>query len=78
MKWTSVTLRMVTDLDVAATRLWLTSAHIITRERVNFVYDADISGFFDNVNHGKLIELLGHRIEDARMLRLITSFSSQA
>ncbi len=48
--------------------------HIITRERVNFVYDADISGFFDNVNHGKLIELLGHRIEDARMLRLITKF----
>lgn len=47
---------------------------IITRERVNFVYDADISGFFDNVNHGKLIELLGHRIEDARMLRLITKF----
>jgi len=47
---------------------------IITRERVNFVYDADISGFFDNVNHGKLIELLGHRIEDTRMLRLITKF----
>jgi len=47
---------------------------IITRERVNFVYDADISGFFDNVNHRKLVELLGHRIEDARMLRLITKF----
>ncbi|TWU31111.1 group II intron reverse transcriptase/maturase [Novipirellula artificiosorum] len=47
---------------------------IIVRERVNFVYDADIAGFFDNVCHEKLVELLGHRLKDQRLLRLITKF----
>ena len=47
---------------------------IITRQRVNWVLDADIKGFFDNVDFGKLLELLGRRIEDRRMLRLITKF----
>ena len=46
----------------------------ITRRRVNWVLDADIKGFFDNVDFGKLQELLGRRIEDPRMLRLITKF----
>ena len=31
---------------------------IITRQRVNWVLDADIKGFFDNVDFGKLLELL--------------------
>lgn len=47
---------------------------IITRRRVNWVLDADIKGFFDNVDFGKLQELLDRRIEDDRMLRLITKF----
>ncbi len=47
---------------------------IITRRRVNWVLDADIKGFFDNVDFEKLQELLGRRIEDPRMLRLITKF----
>jgi len=46
----------------------------ITRRRVNWVLDADIKGFFDHVDFGKLQELLGRRIEDSRMLRLITKF----
>jgi RNA-directed DNA polymerase len=44
----------------------------ITRRRVNWVLDADIKGFFDHVDFGKLLELLSRRIEDPRMLRLIT------
>ncbi len=47
---------------------------IITRKRVNWVLDADIKGFFDHVDFGKLLELLGRRIEDPRMLQLITKF----
>src|SRR6266436_2383114 len=40
-------------------------------KRVNWVLDADIRGFFDNMNHewtGKFIE---HRVADRRILRLI-------
>lgn len=47
---------------------------IITRRRVNWVLDADIKGFFDHVDFSKLQELLGRRIKDTRMLRLITKF----
>ena len=48
--------------------------NIITRKRVNWVLDADIQGFFDNVDFDKLLELLGRRIKDGRMLRLIKRF----
>ena len=48
--------------------------NIITRKRVNWVLDADIQGFFDNVDFDKLTELLGRRIKDGRMLRLIKRF----
>jgi group II intron reverse transcriptase/maturase len=33
--------------------------------------DVDIKGFFDNIDHGKLIEILSKRILDKRFLRLI-------
>lgn len=36
-----------------------------------FVLDADIRGFFDNIDHAKLMELLHRRISDRRMLKLI-------
>jgi RNA-directed DNA polymerase len=39
---------------------------------VNFVLDADIKGFFDNVNHRKLIQLLELRIADQRFLRYVS------
>lgn len=47
--------------------------HIGT-QKVSWVSDADIRGFFDNVNHEQLLELLGKRISDPRMLWLIRRF----
>ena len=39
--------------------------------RYNFVVEADIKGFFDNIDHDRLIELLGLRIADRSLLWLI-------
>jgi group II intron reverse transcriptase/maturase len=35
------------------------------------VVDADIQGFFDNIDHAKLMELLSKRISDRRVLKLL-------
>jgi RNA-directed DNA polymerase len=39
---------------------------------VNYVLDADIKGFFDNVDHGWMLKFLAHRIADKNLLRIIT------
>jgi hypothetical protein len=33
----------------------------------------DVKGFFDNIDHGKLIQLLGRRIDDGKFLGIIRS-----
>jgi group II intron reverse transcriptase/maturase len=43
----------------------------IARHKVNWVLDADIRGFFDNISHEWMQQFLQHRIADQRMLRLI-------
>jgi RNA-directed DNA polymerase len=43
----------------------------LTGKKVNWVLDADIRGFFDNVDHGWMLKFLQHRIADRRVLRLI-------
>jgi RNA-directed DNA polymerase len=43
----------------------------IVRRRVNWILDADIRGFFDNMNHEWIERFVQHRIADPRMLRLI-------
>ena len=43
----------------------------ITCEKVNWVLDADIRGFFDTIDHGWLVKFVAHRIGDKRILRLI-------
>jgi len=40
----------------------------------HYIVEADIRGFFDNVDQGKLMMFLGHRIADKRMLRYIKRF----
>jgi RNA-directed DNA polymerase len=43
----------------------------LASQRINGVLDADVKGFFDNVDHQWLIKFLEHRIGDKRILRLI-------
>lgn len=46
----------------------------IEKRRTNYVVDADIKGFFDNVNHEWMMEFLRHRINDPNLLRIIARF----
>jgi group II intron reverse transcriptase/maturase len=43
----------------------------ITKRKVNWILDADIRGFFDNISHEWLMKFLEHRIADRRLLRLL-------
>jgi RNA-directed DNA polymerase len=43
----------------------------ITRKKVSFVLDADISDFFTGLDQSWLVKFLEHRIADRRVLRLI-------
>jgi len=43
----------------------------IQRKRVNWVLDADIRGFFDNMSHEWTMKFIEHRAADRRILRLI-------
>lgn len=43
----------------------------IVRKKVNWVLDADIRGFFDNIDHRRLMEWIERRIADPRVQRLI-------
>lgn len=40
----------------------------ITRKKVSYVLDADIRGFFDNLDRSWLLKFLQHRVADPRML----------
>src|SRR6202049_3587801 len=41
------------------------------RKRVNWVLDADIRGFFDNMSHEWTVKFIEHRVGDPRIVRLI-------
>lgn len=43
----------------------------ITEKKVSWVLDADIQGFFDNIDHDWLIKFIEHRINDKRILLLL-------
>jgi group II intron reverse transcriptase/maturase len=47
---------------------------IIMRKPINYVLDADIKGFFDNVSHERLKTCLEVRISDGKFIRYITRF----
>src|ERR1022692_2799563 len=43
----------------------------LLRKRVNWILDADIRGFFDNMDHEWTMKFVAHRVADPRVLRLI-------
>jgi group II intron reverse transcriptase/maturase len=43
----------------------------IMRKKVNWILDADVRSFFDNLSHEWLVKFIEHRIADPRILRLI-------
>ena len=45
-----------------------------TCKGTNWAIEGDIQGFFDNINHAKLLELLARKIADGRLLNLIEKF----
>jgi len=46
-------------------------SYALLKKKVNYVLDADIRGFFDNLDHSWLIKFVEHRVADHRILRLI-------
>src|ERR1700732_3014958 len=43
----------------------------IMRKKVNWILDADVRGFFDNLSHEWLVKFIEHRVADRRVQRLI-------
>lgn len=43
----------------------------ISRRRINYILDADISGFFERIDHEWMRRFLEYRVADRRILRLI-------
>lgn len=48
--------------------------HMVMGKKVNWIVDADIQSFFDNVNHDWLMRALAERISDPSLLRIIAKF----
>ena len=44
----------------------------ISKKKVNWVLDLDIRRFFDTVEHDWLIRMVQHRVQDKRLIKLIT------
>jgi len=42
--------------------------------KIHYIVEADIKGFFDNVQHDWMMKFLGHRIADKRVLRYVKRF----
>ena len=49
----------------------LEAIRVAGNQGYNFVVDADIQGYFDNIQKGTLLELVKERISDRRVLKLI-------
>jgi len=46
-------------------------SYALLKKKVNYIVDADIQGFFDNLDKGWMIGFMEHRVADPRILRLI-------
>jgi RNA-directed DNA polymerase len=46
-------------------------SYALLKKKVNYIVDADIRGFFDNLDKSWMIRFMEHRVADPRILRLI-------
>src|SRR6202166_4234425 len=46
-------------------------SYALLKKKVNYILDADVRSFFDNLDKGWMIRFLEHRVADPRILRLI-------
>jgi RNA-directed DNA polymerase len=46
-------------------------SYALLKKKVNYIVDADIRGFFDNLDKSWMISFMEHRVADPRILRLI-------
>jgi retron-type reverse transcriptase len=51
-------------------------SYALQYKKVSYVLDADIRGFFDNLDKSWLIKFVEHRVADPRILRLIRKWLS--
>jgi RNA-directed DNA polymerase len=51
-------------------------SYALRYKKVNFVLDADIRGFFDNLDKSWLLKFVEHRVADPRIMRLIQKWLS--
>lgn len=47
---------------------------MLHKEKVNYIVDLDIRGYFDNIDHDKLIEFIRYRISDEVFIRYVKRF----
>ena len=57
----------------ALKRVW----HLLNAEEGQWVVDADIKSYFDTIDHGRLMKLVGYKIADSRLLGLLEQFLTQ-
>ncbi|NLO09001.1 MAG: group II intron reverse transcriptase/maturase [Clostridiales bacterium] len=48
--------------------------YLIENQRTNWIYDADIKGYFDNLSHEWIMKTLGVHIGDTNIMRLVNRF----
>src|SRR5271167_1609809 len=46
-------------------------SYVLLKRKVNYILDADIRGFFDNLDKSWMVKFVEHRVADPRILRLI-------
>ena len=46
-------------------------SYALLKKKVNYIVDADVRSFFDNLDKSWMIRFIGHRVADPRILRLI-------
>src|SRR5260370_23887309 len=46
-------------------------SYALLKKKVNYILDADVRSFFDNLDKNQLVKFIEHRVADPRILRLI-------